>query len=137
MSKQVVKPIPLADIIERKIASFAETYCDKYAKEAELYAKENRPWQDRTGQARKLLKGIALDGSEASYDVFSIADGKRQKTGTATIKDSEGQIGFALAHRVDYGKHLEEANDGRYAVLKPTLEHFKAAFLEDARKFFG
>jgi hypothetical protein len=153
-----VKPIPLADIVERKIAAFAADYCDNYAKKAEIYARENAPWTDRTGQARKMIKGIVLDGGEPAYDVYRIkigikkdADGnvkknkkgnavkdiKREKIGTAVIKDSAGKIGIALAHRVDYGAALEEANDGRYGILKRTLEHLKPEFMADVRKYFG
>jgi hypothetical protein len=137
-----VKPLPLADIVERKIAAFALTACDKMAKEAEAYAQANRPWQDNTGMARKLVKGIVLDGSEQSYDVYEVETtkdkkGKSNKKGTAVIKDSEGRIGIALVHRVNYGKYLEEANDGKYAILKPTLEHFKAKFLQTANEYFG
>lgn len=151
-------PLPIADIVERKLTAFVMTYCDNYAKEAEEYAQENRPWQDRTGMARKLIKGIVLDGGEAGFDLYHIktetvkdAEGKVQKDtdgkavkkvtkkriGTVAITDSEGRIGVALAHRVDYGKHLEEANSGKYAILKPTLEHFRSRFTEDARKYFG
>jgi hypothetical protein len=133
-----VKPRPIADIIERKIVSFVETYCNAYAEEAEQYAKANKPWTNRTGMARKLMKGIVLDGSEASFAVFSVdKDGKSVEKGTVVIKDSADRIGFALAHRVDYGKYLEEANSGKYAVLKPTLEHLKSKFIADARAYFG
>jgi hypothetical protein len=133
-----VNPLPIADIVERKIASFVKTYCDSYANEAETYAKTAAPWTDRTGMARKRIKGIVLDGSEAGFDVFGVdKDGNSVKKSTAVIKDSADRIGFALAHRVDYGKYLEEANSGKYAVLKPALEHLRPKFIEDARAYFG
>jgi hypothetical protein len=153
-----VKPLPLADIVERKVAAFVATVCENMAKEMEAYAKETRPWTDRTGQARKLIKGIVLDGGEQSYDVYDVKTetvkdkdgnvkknkdgnpvitGKLNKKGTAVIRDSEGSVGVALVHRVDYGAALEEANNGRYAVLKPALQRFKAEFERAANDYFG
>lgn len=46
-------------------------------------------------------------------------------------------IGIRLMRRIGYGKHLEAANDGGYAILKPTVEGLRAVFFEAARKAFG
>lgn len=59
-------------------------------------AKRDRKWHDRTSLARKGLKG------------------------TVEIKLSEVLI--RLSHSVEYGVYLELANDGRFAVLKPTMD---------------
>jgi hypothetical protein len=99
------------DAMRRLLVRFRDDVCTKYAAEAEQRAKENAPWKDQTGDARKLLKGEVLDDKEA--------------------------LGIVLAHRVEYGKHLETANDGKYAILKPTIEGLRADFFETARKFFG
>jgi len=95
----------------RLLVRLRDTVCAKYAVEAEQIAKANAPWKDQTGDARKLLKGVVID------------DGKA--------------LGVALVHRVEYGKHLETANDGKYAILKPTIEGLRAKFFEAARKAFG
>jgi hypothetical protein len=108
--------------------------------------------------ARKLVKGIVLDGEEKSYDVYEIeteimrdADGniqkdsdgnpvvkaKPRKKGEAVIRDSKGSVGIALVHRVDYGAPLEEKNSGRYAILKPTLERLRGKFEQRANEYFG
>jgi len=95
----------------RLLVRFRDTMCAKYAVEAEQTAKANAPWTDRTGDARKLLKGEVIDDGET--------------------------LGVRLLHRVEYGKHLETANDGRYAILKPTIEALRSGFFDTARKFFG
>ena len=59
-------------------------------------AKINASWQDRTGDARAGLRGEVVVG--------------------------RNQVTIALAHSMDYGPYLEMANDGKYAVLKPTLD---------------
>jgi len=95
----------------RLLARFSDTVCAKYAAEAEQIAKANAPWTNRTGDARKLLKGEVIDDGES--------------------------IGISLMHRVEYGKHLETANDGKYAILKPTIESLRSGFFATARSFFG
>lgn len=97
--------------MSRIISRFRDTICEKYAAEAEQIAKSTAPWTDRTGDARKLLKGSVINDKDV--------------------------IGFQLAHRVEYGKHLETANDGKYAILKPTIESMRAGFFNAARIAFG
>jgi len=104
----------MADVqaaVGRLLVRFMDTACAKYAAEAEQIAKANAPWTDRTGDARKLLKGKVIDDGES--------------------------LGVRLMHRVEYGKHLETAHDGKYAILKPTIEGLRSDFFSVARKFFG
>lgn len=62
------------------------------------YAKQNAPWEDRTGDARRLL------------DVDVQQDGDN--------------IVIQLYHQVDYGLWLEVIQSGRFAIIMPTLERF-------------
>lgn len=70
-------------------------YAETQAKNLEGYAKEHRPWTDRTGDARKRLTGY----------VSEIPNGYR----------------INLAHGVDYGVWLELAMEKRFAILEPTV----------------
>lgn len=70
-------------------------YAETQAKNLEGEAKQNRPWTDRTGDARKRLTGY----------VTEIPRGYR----------------INLAHGVDYGIWLELAMEKRYAILEPTI----------------
>jgi hypothetical protein len=83
-----------------------------YAQKMEQYAKAEAPWEDRTGDARKGLRG----------DVF-------YRPGV--------DMGVTLAHTVEYGQYLETANDGKYAILKPTVEHFMPEIKNTLRRVFG
>jgi len=67
-----------------------------WAGQLEGRAKANAKWTDRTSNARNGLFG---------------------STG---IAGNEVQI--YLGHSVEYGIFLELANDGRFAILKPTLD---------------
>lgn len=60
------------------------------------YAKKNARWTDRTSNARQGLSGDVL------------------KTATGVI--------LVLSHGVDYGKWLEIANAGKYAIILEALE---------------
>jgi hypothetical protein len=62
----------------------------------EKYAKQNRPWTDRTGNARRGLHGKVV----------------------VTARE----IAIQLHHGVSYGVYLELSHAGRYAILRPTLE---------------
>jgi len=62
----------------------------------ETYAQDNAPWQDRTGDARAGLR--------------------------AESTNSAGDITLTLEHTVDYGLWLEVIQNGRFAIIMPTLE---------------
>jgi hypothetical protein len=66
----------------------------------QAYARSNAPWHDISGNARASLKGGTL------------------------IRGNK--IIIYIAGGMDYSVWLELANDGKYAILDPTIEHFKA-----------
>jgi len=123
--------------MNRVINRFKETICKEYAVKAEQMAKDNTPWTDRTGDAKKLLKGYVLDEEDVVLNAYNHNDRDEIiKTGTATIK-GKGFMGFGVAHRVEYGKYLETVNSNKYAVLKPIIEALRADFLSATKKVFG
>lgn len=85
----------LRDWADRRRAAIV-ALAQNWAETIEGRAKENAPWRDRTGQARAGLRGETVAG--------------------------RNEVKIALAHSVDYGVFLELARDGRYAILKPTLD---------------
>lgn len=84
----------LTQFNERALAAIG-MYAETEAKVLEGYTKENRPWTDRTGDARKRLTGY----------VTNIPNGYR----------------INIAHGVDYGIWLELAMEKRFAILEPTI----------------
>lgn len=81
-------------------ATKSEAAIAMYANNAALtlqnYAREHRPWTDRTGHARQRLTG----------SVARVAQGYQ----------------IILAHGVDYGKWLELAHEKKYAIIQPTIQ---------------
>lgn len=84
------------DKLQSKFQAAVELLCANGAQKMENYAKENRPWHDRTGDARRRLNG--------SWD----------KVGEV--------YRVSISHGVSYGVYLEFKNERRYAILKPTVE---------------
>lgn len=72
----------------------------------ETYAKMNAPWADRTGAARNGL--------------------------TASVELEAGEVVLTLEHTVDYGQWLELIQDGRFAIIMPTLEALGPEIIRDA-----
>lgn len=83
-----------------KFALSAEAAINKLAQAQALnlenYAKEHKPWTNRTGQARQRLKGISKQTSEFLWEI-------------------------TLSHGVDYGIYLEFAHEKKYAIIFPTI----------------
>jgi hypothetical protein len=102
------------------------------AANAESWAKEKRPWKDRTEDARNSLAGFVIEPGEP----VELPAG-RGDHGAAVEVDAANAVGFGVAHRVDYGKWLETANDGQYAVLKPAVDQFRQAFLDGCADILG
>lgn len=85
----------LAMAVHRARRDWEDTALD-VAQEALEFAKEQASWADRSGDAREGL----------DVDVESSGDG----------------IVLTLFHTVDYGQWLETIQNGRFAVIMPTLE---------------
>ena len=90
--------------IETKSQVAFRMFSTEGAKKFENYAKQNRPWTDRTGQARQRLTGW----------VEMLSD----------------KIRIHIGHGVDYGIYLELANQRRFAVLQKTVNAVSPEILE-------
>lgn len=64
--------------------------------QVENYARNHAPWEDRTGDARAGL--------------------------TTDVYENDGSVFLELAHTVEYGLWLEIIQNGRFAIILPTLE---------------
>jgi len=95
--------VPGADEVTRNLRDWAArrraeviALAQVWAGTLEAQAKVNAPWVDDTGHARGGL------------------------TGSTYVAGSKVLI--ALGHTMSYGVFLELARDGKYAILKPTLD---------------
>lgn len=70
------------------------------------YAKATAPWEDRSGDAREGLNA----------DVYETTEG----------------VVLDLFHTVNYGLWLETIQNGRFAVIMPTLETYASELFANA-----
>ena len=77
------------------------------AERMESYAKENRPWTDRTGNARRTLEGRFEDGERGS-----------------------GIYTAAIVGHMPYSVNLELSHGQKYAILYPTVNALSAEILQ-------
>jgi len=84
-------------------------------------AKVNAPWRDRTGNARQTLAGYAVRVPQSgSVQAVFVSDGERLLPWT--YDPGRGGIALILRHGMSYGKQLELARQGRFAIVGPTLD---------------
>lgn len=82
--------------LKRKVESSIDMFAATEAQQLQAYMKTNRPWTDRTGEAKRQL--------------------------SATVsKPSAHETRITLAHGVYYGIYLEFCFERRYAIIQPTL----------------
>lgn len=93
--------------IERAIAATLRYHSTR----AIAYARQNAPWTDRTTNARNGL--------------------------FARVENHGPQHSLIIGHGVPYGIWLETRFSGRFAIIKPTVDHEGPLVLATARQLIG
>ena len=97
---------PRLDIMIATGAMRMEQVMEDGAHEIEMAAKANAPWEDQTGDARRGgTAEMGVEGAEAYIELY---------------------------HTVDYGLWLELIQDGRFAIIMPTLEQLAPGIIRRA-----
>ena len=99
------------DVLEDRTDTALRMYAETAAKDLEGYMKYNAPWTNRTGHARQRLTG--------------------------TVEDDPKGYRIKLAHGVNYGIHLECANEKKYAILEPTILSQSNKVIQGFRTLLG
>lgn len=81
--------------IDDKMKKALTMYANTKAVQLQGYMRTNRPWTDRTGEAKRRLSADV----ESKYD----------------------DIVITLSHGVSYGIWLELSNEKKYAIITPTI----------------
>ena len=98
------------EAMAKKAEAAVTAVCQKYSQQGAGYARENRPWTDRTGDARRSLHGYVVKGRI---------------------------ISARISHGVLYGISLEKKHGGRYAILPRVKLRYQAEFYEDIKAAVG
>lgn len=89
----------------KRMQSESVALAQSWAGTLEAKAKSDAPWTDRTSHARNGLFG--------------------------TVEEKENEILLHLSHTMEYGVFLELANEGRFAILQPTIDAHAAEIHKD------
>lgn len=87
---------PALDVLIATAYQRAESVMQQSAAIIQADAQANAPWTDRTGEARSGL--------------------------TAEVYNDGGELVLELYHTAEHGEWLEIIQDGRFAIIMPTLE---------------
>ena len=112
--------------INKEMLKSCETVAGETAASMERYAKENRVWTDRTGDARKGLRGVASRSSQAiSAGIYQDMYGKTGKEYGYYLENGERIV----AGGVTFGE--------KYGILKPTRNAHAGMFFDGIEKACG
>lgn len=92
---------------EVKAKAALGVYADTAGKKLEDHAKNNAPWQDNTGLARKTIQG----GKQWEGDKCHVY----------------------VSGNMQYSPFLELCNDKKHAILKPTVDKLSPEILQGLR----
>jgi hypothetical protein len=89
-------------------------------------ARQNAPWEDRTGNARGGLFYV-VDGFGKETEQGAVEKKTQPQFDQNLAKDtgdggSENKLVIVLAHAMGYGAILETGHGERYAIIMPTIE---------------
>lgn len=84
---------------DAKLRTAVEALADYIAAKLQTEARENAPWEDRTGNARTGLFAITKKAAKDGVKIY-----------------------LSHGHTVEYGKWLELAHGGKYAIIMKTIE---------------
>ena len=112
--------------ITKEMLKDCEMVACETAASMERYAKENRVWTDRTGDARKGLRGVASRSSQAiSAGIYQDMYGNTGKEYGYYLENGER----ILAGGVTFGE--------KYGILKPTRNAHAGMFFDGIEKACG
>ena len=95
------------NVFSERTLENAEKVMDYTVGEAENHAKRTAPWTDRTGNARRSINSKVWNEKDAIV----------------------GGLGIG----VEYGKYLELSNQGKYRVIRPTMDIAKTKLMNNLK----
>jgi hypothetical protein len=120
--------------VNRKMKAAAGVYCDSAGKKMAGEAKKNAKWTDRTGNARQTIDGGFKWQDEdkcAAYVAGNMDYSPYLEL--AHAKGTSGDAGVSMEVAPSF-EQLELGNEGKYAVLRPTVRKLTPEFVNGMAK---
>ncbi|MEY7998607.1 hypothetical protein AB8U03_00075 [Clostridium sp. Mt-5] len=125
----LLKKIAMMGEVNNKMKAAVGVYCDSSGKKMESYAKSNAKWENRTGNARQTIKGGFKweDNSKCSAFVAGNMEySPYLELAHAKGKSVDNEVGMEVSPSF---AQLELANEGKYAILRPTVRKLTPEFV--------
>jgi hypothetical protein len=105
-----------------KIEAALYAIAGKWGQDVQDDARQAARWTDRTGNARSGIF-YAVDGFGMGTVIGQISpEAKTLMKETSVEEGSSKTLVIVVSHTVFYGKFLELANGGKYAIIMSTIE---------------
>ncbi|APM41419.1 hypothetical protein BS101_22060 (plasmid) [Clostridium kluyveri] len=115
--------------VNGKMKAAVGVYCHSTGKKMESYAKNNAPWNNRTGNARQTIKGDFKWENEskcAAYVAGNMDYSPYLELAHAKGKSTDNEVGMEVAPSFE---QLELGREGKYAILRPTVRKLTPEFV--------
>ena len=115
--KWTVTPEQMGKALAKRVENIAagvEGIVQSRAPEVQQWMKDNAPWTDRTGAARRSLTAVP---------------GRSGDTITLTMLYNNPAVYYSV--------YLEYSMGGRWQILGPTIDRYVVVLMEDIKKLLG
>lgn len=94
----------------------------------------NREYADR---ALKMFREKQPLGTAGTAGVWENQTGQAAARAFSDVIIDEEEVGFLLAHGVEYGVYLELANNRKYEILRPIIESLAESYKKDVERIYA
>jgi hypothetical protein len=110
------------DIYGEKVLAAVHAAAQYFGQKCQNDSRRGARWEDRTGNARSGLF-YAVDGFAQGTVIGEVdANAKALMTDVTVEEGSNDTLIIVVGHTVFYGKFLETAHGGAYAIIMSTIE---------------
>ena len=133
----LLKKVAESGEVNNKMKAAAGVYCDSVGKKMEGYAKKNASWKNHTSNARQTIQGGFKWQNEnkcASYVAGNMNYSPYLELAHAKGTNTDNEVGMEVGPSF---AELELANEGKYAVLRPTVRKLTPEFVSGMANLLG
>lgn len=136
-TEDLLKNLASSGEVNKKMKAAVGVYCDSTGKKMSGEAKKNAKWTDRTGNARQTIDGGFKWQDEnkcAAYVAGNMEYSPYLELSHTKGTRSDSEVGMEVGPSFS---QLELGNEGKYAVLRPTVRKLTPEFVAGMANLLG